>query len=272
MQEITKQEYLSAIRRLADGTNEYKLRGDCRNGKGDCVGLSIGALRDCGVHYKGLHSSNEFPRKYVTDLRYVANINDLRVGDTIWKAFEPGESGYNLPERYASDPDQRDYYHQGTVLSVTPLDIVHVSTRNNVGGAFHDTKLGKWRFAGQLIWLADTVEIEMETKMKAVVDSANDCGVNMRKKPVSTSTYLGRVPEGTVVEVLQKGDEWCLIQHGTASGYVMTQFLSFDFEGTVEADACPDNVVVTMTRTDAMRLYVAIGQALGVGGKLNDVG
>ena len=110
--------YLETAKRLADQTTEYRIRGDCRNGKGDCVGLDIGILRECGINYKGLHSSNEFPRKYTVGLRRIRKVSELEPGMMIWKAKEPGDAGYDLPKRYAGGADLRDYYHQGIVLSV----------------------------------------------------------------------------------------------------------------------------------------------------------
>lgn len=51
------------------------------------------------------------------------------MGEIVYKARKPGDSSYNLPDRYkANGGDLLDYYHVGVVTKVRPLEITHCST------------------------------------------------------------------------------------------------------------------------------------------------
>lgn len=258
--------YLETAKRLADQTTEYRIRGDCRNGKGDCVGLDIGILRECGINYKGLHSSNEFPRKYTVGLRQIRKASELEPGMMIWKAKEPGDSGYDLPKRYAGGADLKDYYHQGIVLSVDPLDIVHITSRNGVGGGYHDTTLGKWNWAGFNKFVdygaTDTpknVEVQI---MKAVVDSANDAGVNLRSKASTKGKLVDQLPEGAVVTVISEDGDWAYVQHGMKCGYVMKQYLQKDINPDGGGSVSPGRISLSLDLSTATALQTALNDAI----------
>ena len=59
-----------------------------------------------------------------------------------------------------------------------------------------------------------------------IVDSENDKGANLRKKPSIASALVDRLTEGTLVNVLVAGEEWCQVKVGRKIGYVMTRFRS----------------------------------------------
>lgn len=89
-------------------------------------------------------------------VRKINDVNDLQIGDIVFKAYEPGDSGYDLPSRYKNggtyyDGDLKDYYHVGVVTSVRPLHITHMTTPT----VKVDTKLGKWGYYGKLSYLVD---------------------------------------------------------------------------------------------------------------------
>lgn len=140
---MTREEFARNALDIAEERPRYELGGDGSDGTCDCVGLCIGALRRGGVKYKNLHGTNWAARNEAVELWKIDRVSDLRVGDTVLKAYEPGDANWNLPARYANDPDQRDYYHAGVVVSVNPLRIVHMTSPT----AKTDTTLGKWRFA-----------------------------------------------------------------------------------------------------------------------------
>ena len=52
--------------------------------------------------------------------------------------------------------------------------------------------------------------------------------LNLRTSPNAYSNRITGIPEGTVIQVINKeNDEWCYVDYGGQTGYVMTKFLSF---------------------------------------------
>lgn len=68
--------------------------------------------------------------------------------ELVYKAKEPGVSGWSLPATYSTHADQRDYYHVGVVTSISPLEITHCTSV--AGGIKKDSSLGAWGYAGEL--------------------------------------------------------------------------------------------------------------------------
>lgn len=122
------------------------------------------------------------------NLRRITSVDELRVGDNVLKAYEPGELGYALPDRYKNDEDQRDYYHMGIVVSVNPLVILHCTTPT----AKTDKALGRWKYAFCWKQLTDE-EQTMSEIYKAVVTTKRDT-LTMRNAPEGDK--IGRLPRG----------------------------------------------------------------------------
>ncbi|MGN0745166.1 MAG: peptidoglycan-binding protein [Aristaeellaceae bacterium] len=139
--------FLAAVGTIASEQPAYRLGGKAKDGTCDCIGLIIGALERCGVRWPGIHGSNWAARNAMTGLKPVSGTASLFRGSIVYKARQPGESGYRLPDRYAADPDRLDYYHVGVVRSISPLEIVHCTSP---GGVVTDTRLGRWAWAGGL--------------------------------------------------------------------------------------------------------------------------
>ena len=137
-------EFLAAIEEIAAENPAYRKGGSGFDGTCDCIGLIIGAIQRCGGKWSGIHGSNWAARNEVSGLRKLVSNADLSVGDLVFKAKVPGQSGYDLPSRYSSGSDKNDYYHVGVVLSVYPLRIRHMTTP----AAKIDTKLGAWSHHG----------------------------------------------------------------------------------------------------------------------------
>lgn len=216
----------------------YRLGGKAMDGTCDCIGLVIGALARCGVQWSGIHGSNWAARNAMAFLLPIASQAALAAGDVVYKAKEPGTSGYALPSRYAGSTDKRDYYHVGIVRSVEPLQIIHCTTP---GGMTTDTKLGKWAFHGRLTavaWDGDTVPSETSDDSEttatatvaalppAVVTSSNGRPVKLRAKPSRRCTLYWLVPHGATVTVLSEGETWWQVRHDGRTGYMMCSFLS----------------------------------------------
>ena len=216
----------------------YRSGGSATDGTCDCIGLVIGALRRAGGIWPGTHGSNYAARYEVDKLRRVSSAADLRVGDLVLKKREPGEAGWNLPAAYAGHADQRDYYHAGVVLSVSPLDIVHCTSPDTTAEVMidgvktkvktsirHDSKLGKWTYAARL----NKVDYEggegnmSEAIYKATV--ATQSGpLNIRDAPGQNGKVLAKAPKGTVLEVLAEG-AWPRVRFGGIEGYASGAYL-----------------------------------------------
>jgi len=76
----------------------------------------------------------------------------------------------------------------------------------------------------------------------AVGDTATisvDAGsLNMRASKSDTADVLTTIPNGTVVELLSQGDDWCKVAYNGYQGYVQSQYLSFDT--SAQATATPE--------------------------------
>ena len=218
---MTLQQFLTAIQFIVSLDPAYKLGHSGDDGFCDCIGLIIGAVKHCGVSWSGLHGSNWTARHEVSGLRKVSRASDLKLGDIVFKAYEPNASGWDLPDRYQADPDQRDYYHVGIVTHVSPLEITHMTTPS----VKVDTKLGKWSYAGTLEYIK---EKEKSITMNAVIISDDGYPVKLRPTASTSQPYVEKIPVGTSVSVLEKGEEWSKITALGKTGYIMTKFLRFN--------------------------------------------
>lgn len=223
---MTITDFLTKVREIASERPAYRLGRDGSDGLCDCIGLIIGAIRRNGIKYTEVHGTNWFARHYTASLMRVTDADDLSLGDIVYKVRTPGSTGYDLPSRYAKDPDKYDYYHVGVVTGVDPLEITHCTSGGGVDGITTDSKLGKWAYKGQLSEI-DSLTEEYEPMMTARVTSANGKPVNMRQRPNTTSTLVDRVPVGAEVESRGHDEEWSQIVYKGMTGYMMTKFLVF---------------------------------------------
>ena len=141
---ISLTEFLAAVEEIAAENPRYRKGGSGFDGSCDCIGLIIGAVQRCDGKWTGIHGSNWAARNTTEGLKWIVSNADLEVGELVFKAKSPGQSGYDLPDRYKKDPDQNDYFHVGVVLSVYPLRIRHMTTPS----AKVDTKIGAWSHHG----------------------------------------------------------------------------------------------------------------------------
>lgn len=248
--------FLSAVDAIAAAAPAYRLGHDGSDGLCDCIGLVIGAIRRAGGSWPGIHGSNWAARNAMAWLLPFVDAGDLTVGELVFKARSPGESGYALPDRYASDQDRADYYHVGVVRSVHPLKIVHCTTP----GIVTDTAVGRWRFHGGLNTL-DEGEDSMSQTQTAILVAESGSTVNLRKTP--GGALADRLPVGSTVAVIGQQEGWVQVRHGEQSGWIMAQFVRLDGE---DAPADSDDAVsVTLPRSLAEALRDALDAALGRG-------
>lgn len=147
---VKVQDFMDKVVEIQNRDPKYRLGDDGRNGFCDCIGLLIGAIRLSGGSWKGTHGSNYAARYEMEFLREVSKPSDLEAGWAIYKFRPPGARSNRLPSKYASHPDQRDHYHVGVVLSVSPLKIIHCSKTSKKDGIQIDTTMKGWGAAGPL--------------------------------------------------------------------------------------------------------------------------
>lgn len=257
---VTYDAFLKGVDQIAEAKPEYQLGHDGSDGKCDCIGLVIGAIRRIGGNWDGIHGSNYAARNEMDYLLPMTEAEDLIVGEVVYKSAMPGQSNYNLPSRYAKDPDRRDYYHVGVVRSVDPLRIVHCTGP----GIVTDTQLGKWNYRGWLRKVGREGErITMENAESAVVEAENGRTVNLRSKP--DGDLVDRIPVGSTVTVIAQQDGWARVSYGNTSGWMMERFLRMEGESAPEPETSGDMVTVTLPRTLAEQLRDALGSVVGWG-------
>ena len=99
---MTIDEFLTNVRRIQAADPRYRLGRDGSDGYCDCIGLVIGAIRRSGGQWRGIHGTNWTARNAMHDLNPLRAAGQLRRGELVFRAHEPGAKGYALPSRYAS--------------------------------------------------------------------------------------------------------------------------------------------------------------------------
>ena len=228
------QKFLDKALQLFNTNPKRREPGDGSDGYCDCIGYVIGSLRRTGLKWTGIHGSNWAARKESVNLHKVNSINDLEVGDMVLKACEPGTKGYALPARYRKggqyyNGDLKDYYHAGLVYSLNPFQIRHMSSKMTI-----DTKIGKWNYATRIRALVNAGAYNTETQAPVTIPSdgtqakvvaESGSTVNFRKTPSLRGALIDRIKLGTIVEIVEPGEEWCKIKYGKRTGYMMAKFL-----------------------------------------------
>lgn len=257
MPKIPLTAFLQNTDAIAAEKPSYQLGHDGSDGKCDCIGLIIGAIRRSGGTWDGIHGSNYAARNEMDYLLPVTDADDLNMGEVVYKASMPGQTNYNLPNRYDGDPDKRDYYHVGVVRSVNPLQIVHCTGP----GIVTDAKLGKWTHRGWLAKVSREGDTPMSEIITATVVAESGSTVNLRSKP--DGALIDRVPVGTTVTVSGHQDGWSRIAYNGQTGWMMDKYLRTDGATPDQTDG--DLVSITMPRAVAEQLRDALGIALGWG-------
>ena len=260
--------FLAAVDAIQQEAPTYRLGGKAEDGTCDCIGLIIGALNRCGIKWPGIHGSNWAARNAMAWLLPVSDASDLTVGDIVYKARRPGETGYSLPDRYAADPDRSDYYHVGVVRSVSPMRIVHCTSP---GGVVMDAKVGKWAYHGALSLIGEAVDTgEVVTSVEtATVTAESGSTVNLRKTPAGD--LVDRVPVGSVVQVMQytskPGAKWAQVAYSGKAGWMDVAFLRMETGTTSTESADDDGEMVTLRvpRAAAEQLMSVLSDAMGRG-------
>ncbi len=223
---ISVKQFLVEVENIVAEEPGYQKGHDGSDSLCDCIGLIIGAIRRAGGEWDGLHGSNYAARHEIKDLQPIYGNGGLKPGEVVFKAYEPGQKGYKLPERYNKSGDKRDYYHIGVVVSAYPLMIRHMTAPKPKT----DTSIGKWAYHGWLkkisIDAEEVTPMELEAK---VVRTSKSTGktVNLRTEASKNGDILERIPFGSSVVVVEDKGEWCKITYQGKSGWMMANYIEY---------------------------------------------
>lgn len=251
---VNVRDFLSRAAEIAAEEPGYQLGHSGDDHLCDCIGLIIGAIRRAGGQWHGTHGSNYAARYEVRELARIGRAKDLTPGDLVFKAREPGEKGYALPDRYKRD--QRDYYHVGVVMSAEPLRILHMTTPRPK----MDTSLGKWSYYGWPRLVAkdqEKGEMPVGTEVDYQGRVVGDGMLNMRQAPNTKAARIMQLPVGTVVQVNEEDGDWLRVSYGAATGYVMAQYIDKDTSA---------GKMISVDRSVLEAIYDEIGDLLGLRG------
>ena len=254
--QMDRNTYAKYAEEIAKEKPAYRLGGDGSDGTCDCIGLGIGAMRRGGIPYNGLHGTNWAARHEAVELWNVQSAEQLRIGDTLLKAREPGDPRWNLPERYRDDPDQRDYYHAGIVTSIYPLRITHMTSPT----AKVDTTLGAWRYGFLFRQLQEGEEVmqeETQAICRAVVITKDD-PLRIRRAP-ETGEVIGHAPIGATVDVLDDG-EWAKIRYQGIIGYASRAFLQAELGKDDLPEGVEEGNVTTLIEVSTGQVIRLVGR------------
>ena len=221
----------------------------------DCIGLVIGAIRRAGGQWRGTHGTNYAARAEMKYLKPISTTGDLKVGEVVYKSYEPGVGGYNLPARYERGGDgytgdMRDYYHIGVVISVNPLRIRHMTTPK----PRMDTAIGKWSWHGWLKKISEGGSMKVTYQAKVIGGA-----LNLRSGPSKSDERIDQIPDGTIVTVTEDLAGWSKVIFDGREGYVASMYLE-----EVKPDQDVDLTAVPKAELEAV--YDMIGNWLGLRG------
>jgi len=262
---IPLSDFLFHVEEIAAENPSYRIGGSGSDGTCDCIGLIMGAIRRSGGRWPWLHSSNDAARKAVRSLSLIVRASDLSAGDLVFKHLKPGEAGYDLPKRYAGDPDRNDYTHVGVVLSMSPLRIRHMTSPS----VKLDTKLGRWSHHGWCVLVrkggkkpadypaaSDTkdshtsVSHDDSEKKGGVllmnesitVEASNGLPVKLRSRPGTSCPLYWEIPSGTPGVLLSSEGDWCRVRAQDIHGLMISGWMKSEFvKGQSVADSGGDS-------------------------------
>ena len=213
---------IPAARLIALFERMYKERwpyvwGSAKEGEVDCSGAFVWAYRQFGKRIA--HGSNAIARGYVEQLQ---PISEAIPGMAAFKLKKPGQSGYDLPAKYAKggeayNGDLNDYYHIGLVDETGK----YVLNAQGTKAGFTRTKISAWGCVGRLNAVSYT---KGDAPMQTMYVTAPDGNpVRVRKQPSTSSETIAKLKCGTAVEAGDDVNGWRSLGTG---GYMMSKFLS----------------------------------------------
>lgn len=238
MEKLSALKYVECVESIREEQPVYQEGHDGSDGYCDCIGMCRGALIRAGIQdVPNMRGTNQAARKTILNLQKIKRVDQLRVGDVVLKVRDKDDSTMPLPDRYRKgkadyDPDigEINFTHIGTVISVSPLRIVHMTSPS----AKVDDDIGNWKYFGSLPWISYDGE-EEEIPAADIVTVFADSGktVKMRAKPSSICRLYWDVPIGSKVILMEAGETWSEIIWNRRTGYMMTKYLTQDINYSV---------------------------------------
>jgi hypothetical protein len=239
---ISAEAFLEAALAIEAGKPTYREGGNGTDGTCDCIGLLIGAIRRAGGKYTGVRGSNWAARHELRGKLYtITGAKALRPGMAVFKAYDPFDDDWDLPQRYKTDPDQNDYYHVGVVISAEPLIILHCTKSSSANGCTRATSLKGWTHYG---WMKQVGDSGQEEKtLRSMIVHTDGGTLNLRAAASTGSERVGKIPNGATVEAGDTVNGWIPVRYQGMAGYCAAQYLE---------DA--DRITISISRAAAEEL------------------
>lgn len=232
MKQISPEKFVEGVNSIYIEQPKYRIGGDGSDGTCDCIGMGRGALEREGVEkedIRGMNGTNYAARHTIKNMQKIKSITQLRLGDALLKVRDKDDKDYPLPDQYRKGGNdfvlqlgETNFTHIGWVTQTNPLRITHMTSPT----AKIDTKIGNWKYFGQLPWINYGAEDEeMSDARMVTVWAEKGSTVKMRAKPSTLCRTYWDVPVGSEVVLTEPGDTWSGIIWSGRSGYMMTKFL-----------------------------------------------
>lgn len=233
MKQLTPEKYVEGVNSIYIEQPAYRIGGNGSDGTCDCIGMSRGGLERGGLtDVKGMDGTNYAARHTIKNLQKIKSVSQLRLGDVVLKVRDKDDKSMPLPDQYrkggndySSQWGEMNFTHIGTVTSMNPLRITHMTSPT----AKIDEKLGNWQYFGQLPYVKYDAEEDEGPDVRTVsVWAESGKTVKMRAKPSTLCRTYWDVPIGSEVILMEPGETWSGINWNGRSGYMMTKFLITD--------------------------------------------
>ncbi len=112
------------------------------------------------------------------------------------------------------------------------------------------------------------------TPMLSLADAAQSAlvkggALNLRETASLDAKVLGQYPTGTLVEIVEKGDEWHKVNVGGKTGYMMAKYLNTDTTGSAGTATIRTNTGIGLNLREAPSLSGKIITSFKPGTKVN---
>ena len=239
----------------------------------DCSGAFTYVFSTFGINFP--NGSNTIARKCIVGK--MRPICQAEPGMAAFKAKQPLEEGYDLPDKYkiggkSYDGNLTDYYHIGLVDE----DKNYVLNAKGTKYGFCRDKLttdSGWDFVAYLKYVdyghgKDEQMSELKGDWAKVVLPANAKGstVNMREKPTTTADIITRVPVGSDILVTKDQGQWCEILYDDETGWMMSNYIEYVHqEDETDSLTAEDHEQIDKALSEIQKQVELIGSIVGRG-------
>lgn len=240
-------------------------------GKVDCSGAFVYTYRLYGKSI--YHGSNRIAREYVVKLIPYEEAKAkglIKPGMAAFRSRKPGQSMYDLPGEYKKggshyNGDLNDYNHIGLVDD----DINYVL---NAANPFARSPItDRWTHVAELKDVDYDGGVIPVPSKTAIVTAPSGNTVNLRssKNTSSNANIIARVPVGSTVTILSDEGQWCQIQYGSRTGYMISNYLDYENSPVDENPVGTDDIVVDRAVIQDMynRAFALCNELAGLLGK-----